>query len=68
MSVECVKICLIGDERAGKTTLAKAIKRTWLQYLFSSDEKAPDTFNISERTAGMNIYGANISSIGHNDI
>ena len=65
MSLECLKICMIGDERAGKTTLAKAIMRTWLQYLFSSDENATDTFDISERTAGMNIYKANISSIGH---
>ena len=65
MCLECVKICLIGDERAGKTTLAKAIKRTWLQYLFSADENAQDTINISERTAGMTIYEATISSMGH---
>ena len=65
MCLECLKICFIGDERAGKTTLAKAIKRTRLQYLFSSDEKAPDTLDISERTAGMKISEANISSIGH---
>ena len=65
VSLDCLKICLIGDERAGKTTLAKAMKRTWLQYLFSSDEKAPDTLDICERTAGMKIYEANVSSIGH---
>ena len=65
MCLECVKICLIGDERAGKTTLAKAIKRTWLQYLFSMDEMAQDTIDISERTAGMTIHEATISSIGH---
>ena len=65
MCLECVKICLIGDEQAGKTTLAKAIKRTWLQHVFSSYEKTRDTVNISERTAGMTIYEATISSIGH---
>ena len=65
MCLECVKICLIGDERAGKTTLAKAIKRTWLQHVFSSDEKAQDTVDISERTAGMTVYEGTISSIGH---
>ena len=63
--LECVKICLIGDERAGKTTLAKAIQHTFLQYLSSADETAQDTMDISERTVGMTISETTISSIGH---
>ena len=64
MSLECLKICLIGDELAGKTTLAKAIQRTWFQHLFSTDETAADTDDIKERTAGMEVYKAYISSLG----
>ena len=64
MCLERVKICFIGDERAGKTTLAMAIERTWFQHVFSADENAPEIFDISERTAGMTIHEATISSIG----
>ena len=63
--LECLKICFLGEELAGKTTLAKAIKRTWLQHLFSADEKAADTNTAKERTAGMKIYEAYVSSLGH---
>ena len=64
MSLECLKICLLGEERAGKTTLAKALLRTWFQHLFSADENAADTDDINERTAGMKIYKAIVSSLG----
>jgi hypothetical protein len=62
--LECLKICLMGDERAGKTTLAKAIKRTWEEHLSSLEEMAEDSKDICERTAGMTIYKATISSMG----
>ena len=64
MSLECLKICLLGEERAGKTTLAKAIQRTWWKHLFSAEEKAADTDDINERTAGMEMHKAVVSSLG----
>jgi hypothetical protein len=65
VSLDCLKICLLGDERAGKTTLAKAIMRTWLRHFFSADEKAVDSNDVRERTAGMKIYQAVVSFLGN---
>jgi ankyrin repeat protein/GTPase SAR1 family protein len=62
--LECLKICLMGDERAGKTTLAKAIKRTWDEHLSSLEEIAMDSIDICERTAGMTICKTTIPSMG----
>jgi GTPase SAR1 family protein len=54
----------MGDERAGKTTLAKAIKRTWDEHLSSLEEIAMDSIDICERTAGMTICKTTIPSMG----
>ena len=65
MTLDCVKICFIGPPEAGKTTLYKAIRRGWLASKLSADEKADETSRLEERTVGMDVFEADISSAGH---
>jgi ankyrin repeat protein len=63
--LECVKICFIGPEEAGKTTLHKAIRRGRLYSWVSSDETVGETSCQEDRTVGMEVSEAYISSAGH---
>ena len=65
MKLDCVKICFIGPPEAGKTTLCKAIRRGWLSSWISHDENAEETSRLEERTMGMDVFEADISSAGH---
>ena len=65
VTLDCLKICFIGPPEAGKTTLYKAIRRGWLSSKLSADEKAEETSRSEERTVGMDVFEADISSTGH---
>ncbi|XP_062520090.1 putative ankyrin repeat protein RF_0381 [Corticium candelabrum] len=61
---EIIKLCFIGSEGAGKTTLMEALKRGWLEWIFTSENQADDPDCEEERTIGINVMTAYISGVG----
>ena len=62
---EIMKLCFIGSEGAGKTTLMEALKRGWLEWAFFANEnEADDPDCEKERTIGINVMTADISGVG----
>ena len=62
---EIMKLCFIGSEGAGKTTLMEALKRGWLEWAFFANEnKADDPQCEEERTIGIDVMTADISGVG----
>ena len=62
---EIMKLCFIGKEGAGKTTLMEALKRGWLEWAFFANEKKPDDPECEdERTIGINVMTVYIPGVG----
>ena len=62
---EIMKLCFIGSEGAGKTTLMEALKRGWLEWAFFANEKKPDDPDCEdERTIGINVMTVYIPGVG----
>ena len=61
---EIIKLCYIGSEGAGKTTLMEALKRGWFKRIFTNENQADDPYCEEERTIGINVMTANIPGVG----
>ena len=61
---EIIKLCFIGSEGAGKTTLMKALKRRWYKRIFTNENQADDPDCEEERTIGINVMIAYIPGVG----
>ena len=62
---EIMKLCFIGKEGAGKTTLMEALKRGWLEWAFFANENKPDDPKCEEeRTIGINVMTVDIPGVG----
>ncbi|XP_062510110.1 uncharacterized protein LOC134186192 isoform X3 [Corticium candelabrum] len=61
---EIIKLCFIGSEGAGKTTLMEALKRGWLEWIFKNENQADNPDCEEERTIGINVMTANIPGVG----
>ena len=62
---EIMKLCFIGKEGAGKTTLMEALKRGWLEWALFANEKKPDDPECEdERTIGINVMTVYILGVG----
>ena len=61
---EIMKLCFIGSEGAGKTTLMEALKRGWLKWIFTNENKPDDPDCEDERTIGINMMTVKIPGVG----
>ena len=61
---EIIKLCFIGSEGAGKTTLMEALKRGWLEWIFKNENQADNPDCEEERTIGINVMTAYIPGVG----
>ena len=61
---EIIKLCFIGSEGAGKTTLMEALKRGWFKRIFTNENQADDPYCEEERTIGINVMIALIPGVG----
>ena len=61
---EIIKLCFIGSEGAGKTTLIEALKRGWFKRIFTNENQADDPDCEEERTIGINVMTALIPGVG----
>ena len=61
---EIIKLCFIGSEGAGKTTLMEALKRGWFKRIFTNENQADDPDCEEERTIGINVMIALIPGVG----
>ncbi|XP_062508712.1 death-associated protein kinase 1-like isoform X2 [Corticium candelabrum] len=61
---EIIKLCFIGSEGAGKTTLMEALKRGWFKRIFRNENQADDPDCEEERTIGINVMVALIPGVG----
>ncbi|XP_062499437.1 death-associated protein kinase 1-like isoform X2 [Corticium candelabrum] len=61
---EIMKLCFIGSEGAGKTTLMEALKRGWIEWIFSNENKPDDPKCEDERTIGINVMTVDIPGVG----
>ena len=62
---EIMKLCFIGKEGAGKTTLMEALKRGWIEWAFFANENKPDDPKCEEeRTIGINVMTVDIPGVG----
>ena len=61
---EIIKLCFIGPEGAGKTTLMEALKRGWFERIYTNENKADDPYCEEERTIGINVTTADIPGVG----
>ncbi|XP_062505696.1 uncharacterized protein LOC134182316 isoform X2 [Corticium candelabrum] len=61
---EIMKLCFIGKEGAGKTTLMEALKRGLLKWIFANENQADDPKCEEERTIGINVMTVDIPGVG----
>ncbi|XP_062505439.1 death-associated protein kinase 1-like isoform X3 [Corticium candelabrum] len=61
---EIMKLCFIGKEGAGKTTLMEALKRGLLKWIFTNENQADDPKCEEERTIGINVMTVDIPGVG----
>ena len=61
---EIMKLCFIGKEGAGKTTLMEALKRGLLKWIFANENQADDPECEEERTIGINVMTVDIPGVG----
>ena len=61
---EIIKLCFIGKEGAGKTTLIEALKRGLLKWIFANENQADDPKCEEERTIGINVMTVDIPGVG----
>ena len=64
MKSEIIKLCFIGSEGAGKTTLMEALKRGWFKRIFTNENQADDPDCEDECTIGINVMTALIPGVG----
>ncbi|XP_062499994.1 uncharacterized protein LOC134177236 isoform X2 [Corticium candelabrum] len=64
MRPEIMKLCFIGKEGAGKTTLMEALKRGLLKWIFANENQADDPECEEERTIGINVMTVDIPGVG----
>ncbi|XP_062500187.1 death-associated protein kinase 1-like [Corticium candelabrum] len=62
--LEIMKLCFIGKEGAGKTTLMKALQRGLLKWIFANENQADDPTCEEERTIGINVMTVDIPGVG----
>ena len=64
MRPKIMKLCFIGSEGAGKTTLVKALKRGRLQWMLNVENQLDDPDCEEEQTIGINVMTADIPGVG----
>ena len=62
--LEIIKLCFIGPEGAGKTTLMEALKRGWLKWIFTNENQSDDPDCEEKRVIGINVTTADIPGVG----
>ena len=61
---EIMKLCFIGKEGTGKTTLMEALKRGLLKWIIANENQADDSKCEEERTIGINVMTVDIPGVG----
>ena len=64
MRPEIVKLCFIGSEGAGKTTLMEALKRGLWEWIFTNENKPDDPYCEDELTIGIDVMTVKIPGVG----
>jgi death-associated protein kinase len=59
-----MKLCVVGAEGTGKTTLLQAIKRGWLKSRFTLENQSDKPTCATERTVGINVTTVDIPGVG----
>ncbi|XP_062499311.1 uncharacterized protein LOC134176668 isoform X6 [Corticium candelabrum] len=61
---EIMKLCFIGKEGAGKTTLMEVLERGLLKWIFANENQADNPECEEERTIGINVKTVDIPGVG----
>ena len=62
--LETIKLCFIGSDGTGKTTLMEALKQGWLERRFTNENQEDDPNSEEKYKLGINVMTVDIPRVG----